>query len=465
MKNKVTGGFLNYLFIFLGLIAGVVVVLMAILLLSPGTEIFGYKFLNNNNNVVYRTLPSSQKTLHQAYIDGDFDTIQILPVEYTIGDKEYSSGKYTINVERIVSVSALTIDIQNHAKGFTNVDMANKTEYIYTLSDKTLNLSIRDAYYKLALSNNVKINIYIPNTEYYKESKLNLDLKTSSGDINIGNKLYSTNFVSLKAESTSGDIELSNQVDISTDVNLKSDEGDLLIKNNLNNVTSVQLNSSSGKISTMAINGDLSIISEKSVCEINGNVQGDLQYSAQYGLIKAQDVGGSFYATESVKVSEIILKNVAGDVTFSSGKSSNVTIDEVGRVIYIKTESGNINIKNITGNFNHEIITKTGDVSYVNNSSGSIVVKTEKGKINAEYKKLDKVQNIENKSGKTNITISKSLPTKINLTTSGDIVCNFLGGEVKTGNYMQELNNPTELQVINVTATNGGDIFFTEKVS
>ena len=471
MKNKVKLGFLSYLLIFIGLVFGVCVILLSVVILAPGVRIFGIGFTNNNIDkaIRYADVNNQEVLIDELYRQGRLTNFVVKGENYSIDNKEYESGIFNIEVKRAPESSELKIMYKNHSHGFSKTEDHATASYTLTYSeqDKTLTLAITDAHMFITTSKSFDVEIHIPNTNYFDITSLSFDFKTISGNINLGDSGNVCNFLTANCETKTGNIKVGSTTKINGDINLKTEKGEISLGKQIYSLPTrkINLESKTGKISTGELIGTLKIISEKSICSVNGTLYGDLIYSSKYGLIKTQNIEGEFKAEETVEVSEVTLGSVSGDITMISGETSNITIAKTNAKVRIKTKKGNIKIGEIAGDTvttdYHELETTTGSITFTNNSSSRIKVTTEKGKISATYNKIANIQTITSKTSQVNVYIKKGLSATINSNTTGDINYNWKSDETLTGQQTVIVENPNALQVINITSEKG-DIRITE---
>lgn len=425
MKNKIQGGFFAYLLVFLGIALTVTVVCCALMIISPGMTIFGYSYLTKNASANIKTVDvaGAQTLLGNL----DIERISISHNTVTIGEDVYDNAHYDVNVIKNNDTTLLSVIVEDRIKGFTN-KLDNRTTSVGVTFDttlKSLNIVVTEPVVSMYLSKRCKITISLPNN--YNSSSIDFVASTNNGSIHIGGATVVV-LKSIDIQTKTGDVSLHKDSIINGgNVSMKTESGDVSIGNLTNNQmigknANIVLQTNSGKLNAGNMIGNVSVISKNSAISV-GNVTGDLTLDSESGSLYANNVSGNFTATENVKSTNIILKEIGGETLVPSSENSDVTIDKISNRTRIKTKFGKILIKNIAKEAVLE--TEKGEIEFTALTSNIVTAKTKSGKITANFKNIQNNHTLTTESGKIYLNFNTGLNVKINVVTGGEIRANW----------------------------------------
>ena len=163
---KVKGGIFAYLLILIGIVLGVALVLGAIMIISPGVEIFGLSYVSSNKSYNY--------VIDNGFADfNNYDTV-ILEVPY-------SNISVRVGTEQ---TAKSTVFVQNHIKGYVTAGGQYAGKLTYHIDGRTISFKVLEDKPWLPLGDSRKVEIIInENTDI---SNVNFILKTKNGSIDFG---------------------------------------------------------------------------------------------------------------------------------------------------------------------------------------------------------------------------------------------------------------------------------------
>lgn len=420
MKGSLNKGLFTYLFLFLGLIVAVALVLACILLFSPGTEIFGLTFVSYKNVYKIKTLDGDDKVL---YVDGNGNQVEYSQNPTYLNMQSLYKLKITANnFDIAVKTGDLSfIEIEDNISAFSKAKDAHDTTVTkhYNALTNTFEIVINDTNYSLKFKNNRVVNIFLNEEDY---SYLNLDLTTKNGNISLGGsdsiEFKNHKIASVKANVENGDIVLSKYInfnDILGVVELHTNKGNVTLSDDLENnmlklldvkvgdgkLTSGNLQALTFNLEGANINGEI------------GNVTGDLNLKTKAGVLNIGNVTGNI-ADVDEKVENVKLTTgiVTGSVTIAKATGADLTFEAVLKEVLIKTEDGNVTIKNLGGKA--DITTTSGDVSLLVSETNvkHVVVNSEKGDVKLFLQTING-DNLINTKGNVTVNYKEGLVFKL----------------------------------------------------
>lgn len=422
MKGKVQSGFLTYVLLFFGLVLTVFVVLGAILILAPGTNIFGITYFRNNidTNVKYVNVDGTDTLLHNLPIEN----IVINKGIVNIDDKTIENAHYDVNFVNNPETNLFSFIIRDTTNGFTTFADNTKSSVgiSYDKNTKTVTLAYKESAGSFYLGKKCSITIETP--AGYNSANINLILNTNEGNITIGNAVSPVSLKSVTAVTKTGYALINENVTMTGgDISLKSEKGDVKVYN-LNNASmklykpNIHLESLSGKINAGNLAGKVTIKSNKSTIKL-GNVEGSLTVDSPKGIIYAGDITEYFTVTEDSKHINMFLGEIHGEVLIAQAESSQVEIEKTYDRVEIRSKRGHIKIGEITDEATLE--TESSNIEFYTTSYKAITATTTKGKIIANVKTLYEEHNLKTKSGSITINLNVNLNVTVNAKTLGDI--------------------------------------------
>lgn len=403
MKNTVSKGILFYVFMLIAVALGVLCVIGAILIFSPGTEIFGISYYVNHTSQQIEFVDDDR--IDDLFDRGQIDTINVTTnyANMSIETRKYGFVEFVIE-------PTLTGLMTNE-----NKDTYSQT-CSYDRTTKTLSLTVLAPKMLLAFNDSIDVVLSVP--ESIRDTNLNINFNTQSGKLYLGNKEldnYTIKSLSMTAENSSTVI-LGSHTKISNDISISIPSGNINFKRDIT-ANIINIDSNSAKIETKNIDAqEINIDTESSSIKMeNITVETNFNYNANRGVLMITKLNGNLNNSEDVIISNISIGTVNGEVLLPGAKSSDIKIDELNGKGTISTESGNVTIKEAKG------------ILWVTTESGKIDVNinTMTDLDTTSYNEEQGIVNLETQSGTININVANLLLKNYIKTTSGKINCNI----------------------------------------
>jgi DUF4097 and DUF4098 domain-containing protein YvlB len=283
-------------------------------------------------------------------------------------------------------------------------------------------------------------------------AKLDVDLKTSGGDIVVGNRDGSvqarTSSGAIRLQHASGSIEVN---DSGGNITIGEAGGDLIAQTSSG---SISVQKVSGKAEISNSGGDIQIddaaravVAKTSSGSIRlKSVKGDVEASNSGGDIQADLVGGNLVASTSsgsinlgqLKGQRVNLKNSGGDIGIESADGSVAARTSSG-AIKIKAAKGPVDARNSGGDIG---IGDAGDSVKAETSSGSIRIQAARGVVEAR-----------NAGG--DITIGNAVNQVAARTSSGSITVESVKGNLKAANSGGNIEVKAAWAAVQATTSSG----------
>ncbi len=420
MKSTVNKGILFYILLLCSIVVGIACVIMAILIFSPGTEIFGISYYGKKIDSSVTKISNDENS---AYIDtlvnnNSIDTFNIT-TDY-------------LNICVIMTdINRVQIKLDSTTSGIIKSGNQNNFvwNYNYDDSSSTFNFSVTGPDCSLFFSKNATIKLLLPLD--FNRTDMNLNLYTENGNISLGTeKNDNFTFSTLKIETKeSSNIDLGDKVAFTNSIDITSPSGTININSKVN-VNSLNISSDSSKIVIGDVTSNtLNVKTESSIVKI-GTINGNLVYDARKGVLDVSKITGNLTCSEEVLISNIFVDEVLGEVLLPKAESSDITINKLYSRCLIRTSSGSVTI---------------------NNAYAVVDIETENGKIDINFytpNDIDRPTNLmlsSLKSNSGNITAKFDNVKYNNIieTTSGTINCSYKNGLEFTLTYNCEKNKPT----------------------
>lgn len=358
MKKTTGKSFFGYIFMFLSICLGVCSVLMAILILSPGTEIFGISYVNVNttNNPIYKfeddsvgTYQNTASTISGINIKTGYFNVRFCNSKSISGFKIQCEGK----------VNGLVKNIENKTIGF-KTSVSNGIFYIESVEPDV----------NLAFNKSVELVIYLPmssSSNVYPINTKDVTIETNSGNILLNDDADDYIFNNLTIKTETGEISLGkNFTCVSGDLSIEASTGNIIIASNFNGLVEINVKNKA-RIKLNSINGSLDV--NASFSEIVGNnIGGELNYSANGGYIDIGTVNTVNCNREKDSIANLKIGTVLDKVLIANGKESSINIGKIMGDALINTTSGDVNI---------------GEINKI------VDITTDSGKINATFNSVD----------------------------------------------------------------------------
>lgn len=423
MKGKVKLGFFGYILIFATILVGVFVVIGALLVLSPGMEIFGFTFIKNHAEVTIINAKVGETNVLLENLD--INTISFDYNDVTVGEKTFSNAHYSITAVRDESKEVFSIVINDQVSGFTKYldNTTSHVRYNYNALTKELSFTIEEPVINIYTSKHYEIKLVFPSD--YVSNGISVKARTNSGDIIFGGEMdHKMSLYSVDFESTSGDITLTEDTLIcGGGIKIKTVSGDINVSNQDNSIMqvlrpNVSLETEKGAFNVGDVYGNVNLKTEKSTIKI-GNVYGNVTLDSVSGTLIGKNISGNFSATERVESTNIILNDVSGEILLPHSKNTDISINKAYDRVLIKTKDGDVKINEICDEAVVE--TEKGNIDVKVNCSKAVELKTTLGNVKANYKTISANHTITTTNGDITININVGLTAKLTLSTEAKI--------------------------------------------
>ncbi|MBQ8844700.1 MAG: hypothetical protein IJ008_01630 [Clostridia bacterium] len=450
-QTKVKKGILFYLGTLAVLFLAVFLILMCIMIFSPGTSVFGMEYFTNKGTV------KCIKDETGAVL-GDLTSYDVIEV----------SGSYSKIIvdknNRYKSSNDGSVLIKNNAKGFVRSKKANDFSYSIKTSVeeggiRKLKVSVveqtgfmyfsKDVAVIINLGNEERIGANVTETKNFDNTKF--VFKTTSGDIEIGgidtNNAGLINIQELKATTTKGDIRFTSMANpVIGSIDLKTKSGDVRSgaqftsggkKVGLSITNEAKISTTSGQIeldNVYVANGlgtlDLTCTGGRLICD---NINANLDIRCQRGNYTVGHITGNVSLDKSQNDIEspiITMDQIDGDLHIPNGGSSKINIHEVKGKTYIKTKNGYVKIggktkKNGYGGATGEVFVETVkgdiDVYFTASNVGANNILTKSGEVELNY--------LGGVNGLNNVTVKGKGEVTVNFTTQSAMLIELRNAE------------------------------------
>lgn len=428
---KVKGGFLMYLFIFLGLILGACLIIVAIMLFSPGTSIFGLEWVGENSTGTYTTYDGYFKEI-SAY-----DTVTINALEHDANGNTIGYGYYDVDIRRADRDAVNSnVVVENKIQGLAKT--ADKTEFSIKFEEsedgKALTINVVQINTWLASTGASKITLNIP--DELNTSNVTFIVNTGSGSVDFGGDIgrdseaFALESKALTATTESGSITLKELTTASNAINLKTTSGAINLHAESLTTREMSIESASGHINLPAtINANtLTLATDKGIID-GGNINANLTLNTQMGVVRLGNVNGNVIGTERLDGTDVKLGTISGELGIPSARNVNLEALNVGGFVNIVTEGGRIYIGSVDTGLNSRtnITTTSGEIKvYVEQDNNQIInLTTKSGKITAFVASSSGNKNFTTENGRIDVTLSQSTSLDLISETKGKIVLNW----------------------------------------
>ncbi len=419
MKNTVSRGILFYIFLLIAVVLGVLCVLGAILIFSPGTEIFGISYyVNTSAQRIETTLNDSgnQQSIDSLFTSGQIDTINITTNYANVSLETRQDGA----VQFIIEPSLTGLMTSENKNTFTYTSR-------YTASDNTLSVSLNAPNMFLAFNNNIDFVLSFP--EDVTNTNLDINITTESGDITIGHHeldVYTLDNLTVNVENSSN-VTFGIHTVISDNITLNVPSGNIRFRRAIT-TGNLTINSESTKIETGNINAnEFTLYTQSSSINLgNITVESNFNYRARRGVLVVDNINGDFNCDEDVVIANITVGTINGDVLLPQAESSDITIETLNGRGDITTTSGDVTIDKATSflwvstesgkiDVNIDTASDLNTQSYAEDQ-GIVNLKSNNGTINVNFANLLLKNYISSQRGTINCKFSPALNFILNYT-------------------------------------------------
>lgn len=426
MKGSLNKGFISYLLLFVGLLLACVLIVMTIMLMSPGTSILGYCYVRQTKVYTIDTFNGDDGT---NFVDSegnkisfaseenkkfvDFAKIDVLNISANYSSVKIRRGDFSrIKVVTTVKGFAKSKDVKDVV-----VNKCYETEF-------SLSIDVQDQNYLWTIADGRVIEITLSEYDY---NALGVNISTKKGNITFANdkaKTESENimiFGTIKAQTENGNIWLSD--DVNPDgylqkLDLNTKKGDITVGNvkktvvevapEYNRIPTVTLTAENGKITTKDIQADvLTLAGAKTKTDI-GNIEANkVEFQIKSGIVKLGNITGDLADSNEVANNvKLDVGDVSGSVVLPQLTDSEVTFGDIGGDVLISTKAGSVNIKKASKKI--DIRTQGGKIDIkVANGENTTYLSTKKGAINAKFADVKGQNDILSENGKITITYTQ----------------------------------------------------------
>lgn len=430
---KIKHGFLAYLLSFVGFVFGACLVMVCIMMFSPGTSIFGLVYVRQNEEATISDYAENEN----AVTIKPFNTYKSVTIENIVTDENgnfVSYGDYQIKFTAgMRDIASSNVYIRNHKNGLAKQKEKGKFNVSVTSINDDLTVTIAQYKTWISFSSDCYVEVRVPAA--LDVSNVKFIAKTGSGNVVFGERNlkdsqgYNFKALAFEAETTSGGISVSNLASASSQITLETISGSINLDGETN-CSEVSLSSENGRIKgkTMTLNS-LIIHTKKSQIDL-GDVSGNLIINGENTVVRMGKLQGSVNATEDAKIINLKLASVTGDVGIPKGQAVTFESGIVEGNVNIVTEKGSILIgtnalkeakKGVLGRA--DIFTTSGDISVVLSQDNTKLVnlKTVSGKILAYFENGSTRRNIITESGDIELNLLHSISTKLICSTEKEI--------------------------------------------
>lgn len=413
-------GFMFYLGFFLLLIFGAALVMLVILLFSPGTELLGFKYFSNSQTISHLTTSDDSKTELNLGQAGKYSEISI------------EAGYANVTVQNTSEYGKNSVTIVNNSKGFVMAKDSVDFGYSILVEGTKLNIKVTEPTGFLFFSRDIQVIVHIAESNANPFTSTKFKITTDSGNVKIGSTVdtpysYNLDVGAIDIKTNSGDVSLLTTTNYDKETKTQTFEsakidigsGKFISKTNvLKSQGDLFLQSTSGKyeIPYVVAGGNVYVKTESSTFDITKVVANQVVVECKNGYFEIDEISGNIKfpsADMDVDSPNLISKKITGDLMVIAGNNINIKIEEI---------IGNANITTTSGS----IAIGSGKDTGIH---GSAVVKTQSGKIKAYIVSgNDKIKDFTTENAEielyllgqanaTTVVSTKSGLTKINMQT------------------------------------------------
>ena len=476
---KIKNGFLTYVFIFLGLVVGTFLVLVAVMLLRPGTSIFGLQWANKNEYALYTSV--------EHFEDFDkYDIITINSISKNADGKTNENGYYDI-IFRAGTDDAVNsnIKIENKVTGLIKSSEAEsfKVEIVKDVVDeqKRLTINVYQLNTWIAFSDQCTITVNIPYNISLSNTKL--EANTASGFVNFGGQKgddatpTELNASFFEAKTQNGNISVqsfanANRYDFTTT------KGSIYVNRNISTILT-KFKTTSGNISAKEI-----ISSRVELSSDSGTIETDdikiypslnpfletedklVSIDTKRSVVRIDDIVGNVVFTEQTESPNVKIGKVEGDLGLIYGNNVKLSAENITGFTDIKIEKGDISIGNkddstlygLAGRTNIEL--KSGSLhAIITDDNDEVVnINAKNARVNLNIEKINNTVTIETEKGDVDLTLQQTVSTNLVSKTQATLKYVWKDISFKGADHVEEIRGTdpyVEGKDISVTSING----------
>lgn len=429
---KAIKGLLIYMGIALAIIAGIAVVLFAIMFFFPNFRPFGIGIINKNDEIKGQGVSLFEYKDYENFelnINSKDITIKVVPTVYEIKEDKEKKQEYippTFNYK-------LSYDVF----GFTNeLTEFNVVSDVAVVEDKVCMVVNVSQPKGLMSFENSCLYVYVPETINY-----NLIVNTEKADVILGAKDYKLTLNTMSIVTDSGDLYFNNMADVNNSMSINS--LNISTKSGYMDFSSIETINVYGLTTLEATQGDFVFRNL-----ISGSIDAKgTGIKIQASSVKTNSAGFKFFSESGIFLIKNLECSVGAENTIITENCNFNISNIIGSTVIVSTY-GNIKIEQITGdlsiessegdvelNFvdgNLDVVTQLGDIKVISYTK-SAIFKSEKGIINvANNSDYVHNQTTQITSGDGNVTVSNKV-NKLMVTTYGNSVVEISIKSVQNG--------------------------------
>lgn len=435
MKNPVNKGFITYLLLFVGIILGVVLISCTILIFSPGTAVFGYVYNKENTKTIIRNYDGQDQLLSgeaQSTILDIEGNVAMPVINPTLIN--FSSLSKIVVITNNIDVNFIhgeedRIDVIRNFYGFVKEENYSQLTLTkkYNFLTQTLEIVVNNQELNLTVSSVCQINVLIKNQTPF----LQVEVDGENAPVTFADKAFSNEVTtdltvkSLKINTNKSNILIGEQAKIDEFVDMEVESGNIEFKSNLKAsetepLSYVKLNLENGNIIIDDMYAyDIYFIGEITYIK-SVQIYGDINFSVVNGQFSSNFIFGDFLDDANIATGvDINIKQLFGEITLPANEKGDVTIDEITGTAYIRSTSGNINLKDAQDIVNIE--STSGQINVFANSDESVNITSLSGQIKIMFANVANTKNISSTDGNITLFYVQSLIFKIVATSQNKI--------------------------------------------
>ncbi len=344
-------GFMFYLGFLLLLVFGAALVMLVILMFSPGTELLGFKYFSNSQTISHETTSDDSKTVLNLGEAGKYSEIQI------------EAGYANVAVQNTNEYGKHSITIVNNSKGFVMAKDAVDFKYSILVEGSVLKVSVTEPTGFLFFSRDVQVIVHIANRDANPFTSTKFKITTDSGNIRIGSPegkpySYDLDVGAIDLKTNSGEISLQtttnydkdSQIQTFSTASLNIGSGKFTSSvNTFKTMGNMYLQSTSGRFTMpyAVAEGNIYIKTESSTYEMKKMRADGVFIETQNGYFNIEEIDSSVKfpsADMNVDSTHLVSKKITGDLTVVSGNNMNINVQNVMGNTNISTTSGSVTI-------------------------------------------------------------------------------------------------------------------------
>lgn len=394
MSDGKSGGSKTFFLILITVVLAIGLGIFAMLILSPGLELFGIKYLVKNETAYFR------------YFDGNpSDKLDFS--EYSEINLDVENCKVEINKGASNTMSSVTFQMASNGFYKAGTEIIDY-DYSLTRVGTTLSIKMIDPNYSFwKLSDVSKVIINIGDS---MPTELTFNITTKNGNVTVGGKCDTAGTAEeiriddFSVNTNGGSVLLSKYAYVSNSLDITTENGNVMITNDIT-AQYVNIESKSGKITANSFtntSGEISITGETGGIQV-GDIAGNVDFTMKNGyfyagnieknfsapndklettIIRIDRVGGTFEAVNRNGAFKVEIKECAGEVDIV-GANHGITLGNVQNAVTLNTTKGDIKLTiNSTNTSELNVETESGSIEATLNAvKGSNNFKTKSGSI------------------------------------------------------------------------------------